>query len=382
MIFPGKQKISAKNPNIDPRPLAVDLFAGAGGFSLGAMLAGMKVVAALENNKQATHTYRRNLIDSKLAETRLCEEDILDLAPREFMKKAGLEIAQCDLLLGGPPCQGFSAHRFKDAGVGDPRNRLLLRYFEYVRLLRPAYFLVENVPGLLWPRHSHFVDKFYVTARAAGYEVLDPVMLNARDYGVPQSRRRIFILGYDKKRVAAPSWPPDATHVDPAGKSTAECRPSWINAATVFEKATESSDANNIHMQHGPELTKAFKKTPHNGGSRKESGRQLKCHKSHGGHSDVYGRIDSSRPGPTMTTACINPSKGRFVHPTENHGITLRHAARFQTFPDWFIFEGGLMAGGVQVGNAVPVAMAHALIAPLREAIEAQRESKKIEARA
>lgn len=94
----------------------------------------------------------------------------------------------------------------------------------------------------------------------------------------------------------------------------------------------------------------------------------MACHQEHRGHSDVYGRIDPAKPGPTMTTACINPSKGRFVHPTLHHGITLRQAARLQTFPDWFMFRGGLMAGGVQVGNAVPVAMGAALLRPLREA--------------
>jgi DNA (cytosine-5)-methyltransferase 1 len=125
---------------------------------------------------------------------------------------------------------------------------------------------------------------------------------------------------------------------------------------------------NNVHMKHGPALIEAFKNTPPNGGSRTESGRVLPCHEKHRGHFDVYGRIDPKLPAPTMTTACINPSKGRFVHPTEHHGIALRHAARIQSFPDWFTFEGGMMAGGVQVGNAVPVDMAAALLAPLKEA--------------
>lgn len=344
--------------------MAVDLFAGAGGFSLGAVLAGAEIVAAVENDPNAAHTYRRNLIDSKLTGCRLFNRDILELAPSKFMSEVGLMAGECHLLLGGPPCQGFSAHRLRDAGVGDPRNRLLLRYFEYVRALRPAYFLVENVPGLLWPRHKSFVRKFYATAKAAGYETFDPCVLNARDYGVPQNRRRVFILGYDAQRVGPPVWPPKPSHVDPLSAKATNCKP-WSTAAAVFAKAAAKGDPNDIHMRHGEALKAAFAKTPHNGGSRTQSGRELACHKHHDGHSDVYGRIDPSKPGPTMTTACINPSKGRFVHPTHDHGITLRQAARFQTFPEWFVFEGGLMAGGVQVGNAVPVQMAKALIEPL-----------------
>ncbi|MNF99158.1 putative BsuMI modification methylase subunit YdiO [compost metagenome] len=122
-------------------------------------------------------------------------------------------------------------------------------------------------------------------------------------------------------------------------------------------------------MNHSEALIELFKNTPINGGSRSDSGRVLKCHQGHGGHSDVYGRINPSKPGPTMTTACINPSKGRFVHPTENHGITLRQAARLQTFPDNFIFSGGLMAAGVQIGNAVPILLGQAIIEKISQAL-------------
>jgi DNA (cytosine-5)-methyltransferase 1 len=139
-------------------------------------------------------------------------------------------------------------------------------------------------------------------------------------------------------------------------------------SSAVFEVPDPENDPNAIHMNHGAQLVQRFKDTPLDGGSRAQSGHRLDCHKDHNGHSDVYGRIRLNEPGPTMTTACVNPSKGRFVHPTEHHGITLRQAARFQTFPDWFTFSGGLMAGGTQVGNAVPVQMARALLEPLVKA--------------
>lgn len=354
--------------------LACDLFAGAGGFSLGAHLAGIKVASAVEWSKHACSTYRKNLIDSGISRTRLFEDDIASLDPREVSAASGFDDHRCDILLGGPPCQGFSAHRINDAGVDDPRNELLLRYFEYVRVLRPTFFLVENVPGLLWPRHEKYLQAFYDLAASADYGLLKPQIVNARDYGVPQNRRRVFILGYDLRKVSAPPvWPPPATHFSP---DSDEDGLRWIPASSVFKVKSSRDDPNDVHMKHGPELIEAFKRTPANGGSRKHSGRVLPCHRDHGGHNDVYGRIDPAQPAPTMTTACVNPSKGRFVHPTEHHGITLRQAARIQSFPDWFNFEGGLMAGGVQVGNAVPVDLSLALLKPLKRAVRQLRASK------
>ena len=347
--------------------VACDLFAGAGGFSLGALNAGIRVAAAVEFNHHAASTYRNNLIASGRMTAKLYEEDISVLDPDRVRQEANLITSGCDIIMGGPPCQGFSAHRINGAGVGDPRNALLLRYFEFVKRLRPLFFLVENVPGLLWPRHKSFLEAFYEQGEAADYELLAPIVLNAKDFGVPQNRRRVFILGMDqRRRQAMPQWPPAATHVEP-GQSDDE-RPAWRPAADAFVDAAPAHDRNDVHMNHGEALIEAFKATPLNGGSRKDSGRTLNCHLKHNGHSDVYGRIDPREPGPTMTTACVNPSKGRFVHPTLHHGITLRQAARLQTFPDWFVFEGGLMAGGMQVGNAVPVDMAASLLRPLQEA--------------
>lgn len=348
-------------------PVAVDLFAGAGGLSLGALWAGVDVVAAVEHDGHACRTYRSNLIDSGLTGTRLFERDILGLSPDEMMENVGLDAGECDILLGGPPCQGFSSHRLKDSGVNDPRNALLLRYFEFVQALRPKFFLVENVPGMLWPRHQEYVETFYRLAGENDYDLLPPVVLNARDYGVPQNRKRVFLFGTDRRCGWACGWPPPATHFPPSDVAQTDLASHtiWRPASVVFEKPAPAGDPNDVHMRHNSELVKIFEHTPINGGSRFDSGRTLACHNDHSGHYDVYGRINPAAPGPTMTTACINPSKGRFVHPVEPHGITLRQAARFQTFPDWYVFHGGLMSGGVQVGNAVPVEMAQALISPV-----------------
>src|SRR5690606_25540588 len=158
---------------------------------------------------------------------------------------------------------------------------------------------------------------------------------------------------------------PAQTHGDAKSRESNPALLPWTPSKVVFQPAP-SGDPNDTHMRHSDQLVETFKATPINGGSRKDSGRVLPCHENHSGHSDVYGRIDPTVPGPTMTTACINPSKGRFVHPTEPHGITARQAARFQTFPDDFVFLGGLMAAGKQIGNAVPIMLGHVLIEQIK----------------
>lgn len=338
----------------------VDLFAGAGGFSLAARQAGLAVRLAVESDRHAASTYRRNLVGRSRG-TRLIEGDIRALDPAAV---AAQHLGQdaCHLLLGGPPCQGFSAHRINGAGVDDERNDLIHVYFDFVRAFAPAAFLMENVPGMLWPRHAAAMERFYTEGGAAGYDMRKPVVLDARDFGLPQRRRRVFILGV--RRDVDPSglnWPPPPTHGSPADRRNDPTLLPWADCMAAFA-AAPAGDPNDVHMNHSEQLIRAFERTPPNGGSRSASGRQLKCHIGHDGHNDVYGRIDPTGPAPTMTTACINPSKGRFVHPTNHHGITVRQAARLQTFPDDFVFEGGLMAGGKQVGNAVPVELAVTLI--------------------
>jgi DNA (cytosine-5)-methyltransferase 1 len=340
---------------------AVDLFCGAGGFSLAALNTGFHVEFAVENDKYAVDTYRENFNNKRHLKTTLYDDSINDLNPVSLVKKH-FSVVGCDIVLGGPPCQGFSTHRINDSGVGDPRNKLILSYFNFVEALRPRAFLMENVPGILWSRHENFLKEFYSRAKDAGYRVFSPAVLDARDFGVPQRRKRVFILGTRNDLPTSDlSWPPSPSH-----SNCDDHLPQWVNCKQVF-RAVRNHDPNDIHMKHGPELVEAFRNTPPNGGSRKESGRILPCHEKHDGHKDVYGRIDPSQPGPTMTTACINPSKGRFVHPTEHHGITVRQAARMQTFPDDFVFSGGLTAAGRQIGNAVPVDLGTALLKPVAE---------------
>lgn len=359
---------------IEQKSKCADLFAGAGGFSQAALNSGFEVSFAVEFDHHAATTYRNNIVPQSNA-LKFYEQDIRsinfdDIRARVFDVEGG-----CDLILGGPPCQGYSSHRINNSGVGDERNDLIHSYFDCVEALNPTAFLMENVPGMLWPRHAEYISEFYSRGEASGYFIYQPVVLDARDFGVPQRRKRVFILGVksDSERSSL-VWPPSKTHCKGADSSEIGLQP-WKSCAFAFEPAPHG-DPNDAHMNHGSELISAFKRTPKNGGSRRDSGRVLPCHDGHDGHKDVYGRIDSQQPAPTMTTACINPSKGRFVHPTEHHGITVRQAARIQTFPDNYVFSGGLTAAGKQVGNAVPVKLGEAILKALKPFLDQARSDR------
>ncbi|HBW9670995.1 MULTISPECIES: DNA cytosine methyltransferase [Klebsiella pneumoniae complex] len=387
---------------------AIDLFAGAGGFSLAAYKVGIDVQAAIELDKLASETYYMNLVDKRKAQTQVFSQDINSVDIDSLMKFQGINAGELDLILGGPPCQGFSTHRINNAGKNDPRNLLLIRYFDFVKKFRPKVFLVENVPGLLWPRHAEYLSRFMALSHEHGYKIIGkkPFILNARDYGVPQNRKRAFILAVREDiDTEGFVWPPEPTHTKVGDNS-------WVTSSCVFESPSKSvliefkerlvekfhvsleqaehcieklvwgspiatDDPCNVHMEHSAELTELFKKTPLLG-DRTESGRQLECHKNYNGHLDVYGRIYPHLPSNTITTGCNNPSKGRFVHPWLNHGITLRHAARLQTFPDDYIFSGGSMAVAKQIGNAVPIKLGEALLKPIIRLLLTQQSVRDI----
>lgn len=377
---------------------AIDLFAGAGGFTLSALEAGVEVIAAIEFDSAAANTYKQNFIErlGRKIDLRAGPEhgDITKVDPAALRLNLGLDRGDLDLILGGPPCQGFSTHRIKNAGVDDPRNALLFRYFEYVHEFQPKAFLVENVTGLLWKRHEKYLSNFIELAEKNNYIIKFKDIINAVDYGVPQNRKRVFILGIHKDLdYESIKFPSAQTHFSRSSGT----KPEWQPASIVFEPipadikkrfvgeyfvkkniltATQAYDllnslpvgnsvsADEVFMQPTAEMAERLKDTPLNG-SREDAGEKhrLRCHSNgYKGHKDVYGRILIHQPSNTITTGCNNPSKGRFVHPWKNHGITLRHAARLQTFPDDFKFSGNSTQQAKQIGNAVPPRLGSILI--------------------
>ncbi len=331
-------------PTSVPRPTAIDLFAGCGGLSLGLKQARFTVVGAVEVDPLAAKTYRRNH-----RRTVLWERDIRRLAARTVLERLGLKKGQLDLLAGCPPCQGFSAVRTlngKRRAVG-PNANLVIHFLRFVRVLRPKAVLLENVPALA---SNWRLKRFKASLRSLGYQ-LHVEIRDAQEFGVPQRRRRMILLAHiGDKPGSVPAL---------AVRNTV--RGSIQGLAPHGRSGDPCHDLPEKRSNHMKELIRAI---PKNGGSRKDAGSKflLNCHRQTEGFKDVYGRMAWDRVAPTITGGCVNPSKGRFLHPSQNRAITLREAALLQGFPAsyYFALEGGKFAAAQMIGNAFPPGFARA----------------------
>ena len=262
---------------------------------------------------------------------------------------------------------GFSKMR-NGNGHGDARNGLVLRYLEYVEEFRPKYALMENVPGLVRSGHGRAVFEALVLGlKGLGYRV-EEHLIDAVNYGVPQHRKRIIVIaGRDGLR---PPFPEPQYGAPGSLEVQAGLLKPWCTVRGAIEAypAVTREDGrrfcadypNHYAAAASDEMIRFLSAVPKDGGSRKDLPRSmwLKCHTTHVGHADVYGRAAWDRPSNTMTTGCTNPSKGRFVHPEQDRAFTPREAAALQGFPDDFVFED--INVGRQIGNAVPPPLAHA----------------------
>lgn len=329
-----------------PKLLAVDLFAGAGGMTLGLKRAGFSVVGAVEIDSLACETYRANH-----PEVHLWEVDIRELEPVDVLQQLELEPGELGLVAGCPPCQGFSSITTLNGNrtVDDARNDLVAEYGRFVRELRPRALLMENVPGLASdPRMADLCD----VLEELGYPVREGInILNASDFGVPQRRRRLVMVAAD--HLTVPFAKPNAEHL--TVRDTIENLP---------QAGSSDDPLHDFPERRSPEVMARIIAIPHDGGSRADLGpdAQLKCHKNSTGFKDIYGRMAWNKPAPTITGGCVNPSKGRFLHPSENRAITLREAALLQGFPPDYSFSlrKGKFAAAAMIGNALPPAFVEA----------------------
>ena len=358
-------------------PVLIDLFSGAGGTGLGSQAAGFRILAAVEINSNAVKTYEHNL-GVKVEQT-----DITELEAEKFREKLGLQKRQLDVLVGCPPCQGFTRMR-NGNGATDERNDLVLQYLEYVKEFQPRFAVFENVPGLVRSKHGkEFYRKLCDGLRELNYALIEHIV-NAADYGVPQHRRRIIVVaGRDHE---SPPFP-EATHANPRSRKVEKgVQKPWLTVrATIadFPEVSAGQDGslegiypNHIAPNMGDKVLGFISKVPKNGGSRTEIPRELwlSCHIKHAGHKDVYGRISWEEPSNTITSGCTNVSKGRFVHPTQNRGLTSREAAALQSFPDNFVFCGRDIPA--QIGNAVPPQLAYMIMVELSKRINERYDPK------
>jgi len=331
---------------------AVDSFAGAGGLSLGLMQAGWNIALAFDHDRVAVETYRHNL------GSHVHQMDAEQLAAEELMHRAGLRPGECDLLAGGPPCQGFSLQR--RGSRQDPRNQLSLVFLGWVRRLRPKAFLIENVPAIRSVRGRDVIAGVERVVAELGYG-LSVRTVNALDYGAPQNRRRAFIVGMSGHREFV--WPePCRTHATvrdaisdlPSPPVDGSCHKSVPN----HYREARLSATNIARIRAVPE-----------GGSRLDlpEDLQLVCHQSGHRHLDTYGRLAWDLPSGTITARFDSFTRGRFGHPVEDRSVTLREGARLQGFPDDFVFLGNREEGARMIGNAVPPPLARAFGSSLTE---------------
>jgi len=320
------------------KPIAVDLFCGAGGLSEGLRQAGYNVIGAVEIDALACRTYKLNHQAAKVWEI-----DITRLTGSAMMETLKLEPGDLDLLAACPPCEGFSRMRTKNGALRnrDPRNDLILDTLRIIRSMRPKSIMLENVPGLA--RNRRFAA-FCKGLESLKYYVRWDI-LNTADYAVPQRRRRLVLLA---SCVAEPDFATKA-----AGHKTVR---DFIGRLAPPQQSRDP--LHNYSSRRTKRIQDLVSRIPHDGGSRSALGRrgQLPCHRRFEGFWDVYGRMAWDRPAPTITGGCINPSKGRFLHPSQDRAITLREAAMLQTFPKTyrFLLDRGRFSVASLIGNALP----------------------------
>ncbi|MBS3942791.1 MAG: DNA cytosine methyltransferase [Dethiobacter sp.] len=348
----------------------VDLFCGAGGMTLGFTQAfghHFKPVWANDFNKYCVDTYNFNFGDHCVL------GDI-----NEVLANPKIEIPKADLVVGGPPCQGFSLLNKKRKG--DPRNQLWRPYLDVVKHCEAKVFVIENVPQLLG---SDEHDEIIQTAEKLGFKTISAKMC-AADYGVPQTRHRAVIIG--AKVYPSIIFPPRKTHLNPYAGLQSELNISlqndmflqspqrWRNVRDAIADlpSPEGTSIRNVpppldlHFGRTPTplSVQRYKAIPNEGMNRFDLQRVAPeltpdcwIRKESGG-TDLFGRLWWDKPAFTIRTEFYKPEKGRYLHPEQHRPITHREAARLQSFPDSFVFTGSKIEIAKQIGNAVPPLMA------------------------
>lgn len=367
----------------DNAPTSIDLFSGCGGLTLGFRMAGVRTILASDIDENCEKTFHRNFPEVPF----ICK-DISDITLQEVQSIIGDQ--RPDIIIGGPPCQGFSlANKRRGKFSDDPRNRLFYGFVKFVNWYSPKAFLMENVKGLLSMQDGKviktIVDEF-TTAGECGYNVIYKV-LRSSDYGVPQHRERVILIGFRKDLGIMPHHPTPKSQDHFITEDEAISDLPQIEAGQgceVQEYIHEPANAyqrmmrersqwvlNHIAMRHTPRLIERFKAIKpgqslidvwDTHGSVK---RGATSEKSVIKFSQNNQRLHGDQPAPTIAASF----QSNFIHPHLNRNFTAREGARLQSFPDDFVFEGmrtkmswekGL-SQYQQIGNAVPVLMAKAI---------------------
>lgn len=351
---------------------AIDLFCGAGGFSVGLKRAGFEVVFANDIDRDACRTYRANHPN-----TMVYEGDIREISGKQILNYLGLKPDDIDLIVGGPPCQGFSTLGKKDEN--DPRNNLFIHYFRVVEDISPKVVLFENVVGFKTLYGGKAFEAVCKELERLGYKI-EAKILNAVNFGIPQNRERTFIIGHKSEIIV--NWP-TPTHdskieslfngllkkpltlwdaisdlpIVEAGEEANYYLSEPINDYQRDRRKNCSKLTEHIGPKHGQKLIEIIKMVPP-GGCILDIPENLRP-KSY--FANTYARLCWDLPAPTITRNFGTPSSSRCIHPVANRGLTTREGARLQGFDDDYIFFGTKSSKNLQIGNAVPPILAEAI---------------------
>lgn len=341
----------------------LDLFCGCGGLSCGLdQVPEIETKVALDFEPKAIRTFQLNFPNVKCVCGNICDEAIKKKII-DYSKEA-----QVNMIVGGPPCQGFSL-KGKNLGLNDPRNFLFLEYVDLVRRILPDVFIIENVKNLINSEKHYFIEQIYTQFEGMGY-YLNHAILNAANFGVPQNRERTIIIGQKRRKIATMPHnfiEPKVTVRD-AISDLAYLESGEGDDVSPYIYAPQSeyqrmlrNGAKELHnhkaTNHSEFAIEKLKMIPPEGDKTSMPkdlyGKQL--------FATTWGRLVWDKQSPTIDTRFDTPSNGRNSHPILNRAITPREAARLQSFPDTFVFVGNKCAICKQIGNAVPPLLAKAI---------------------
>jgi DNA (cytosine-5)-methyltransferase 1 len=340
--------------------IGIDLFAGPGGMSLGATQAGIQVKLAVECDPQSVATYLRNH-----PLTTVYARDVRSLKKIDIKRNG-----ESTVLFGGPPCQGFSTSNQRTRTRDNEENWLFREFLRIVRLWRPDWVVFENVKGIVETEGGVFLNAVLNGLRSSGYSFVWWT-LNAADYGVPQIRRRLFVAG--SLHGAIPAKPKRTVERPVSVRAAISDLPDLPNGA-AFDRLSYKGRSRSRYAQtmrsgldmspnhlvtlNAPHIIERYKYVPQ-GGNWEDVPRRLmrnyadrsRC------HTGIYRRLREEEPSVVIG----NYRKNMLIHPTQHRGLSVREAARLQSFPDWYEFKGSIGYQQQQVGNAVPPLLAKAV---------------------
>lgn len=344
--------------------IGVDIFSGAGGLSLGAENAGITIGLAIEKDRSAAKTFIRNHPKVKM----LCE-DISGIKPTEHLSERPF------IIFGGPPCQGFSTSNTKTRTSENKNNYLFFEFVRFVDELKPEWFLFENVEGITTFNEGKTVEEIKACFAEIGYQTTEDV-LYASDYGVPQHRNRFFMVG---NRIGVnfefPEKHADRVSVSDAIEDLPELENGQSSPILDYKldlefvstyarrmRARSKAASQNFVTRNKDYVIERYKYIGQgqNWKAIPDELMQNYANKENC-HSGIYKRLDANMPSVVIS----NYRKNMLIHPFQHRGLSVREAARLQSFPDDFIFEGTLMHIQQQIGNAVPPMLAQAIFAKI-----------------